>query len=251
MTYTNPMKEYTIDQVNIPFDKNWSRIAVSVSGGADSALLLYLLCQLAKEHNPKLSIHVISHIRCWKTKPWQEYDSYRIYEFISKKFNFLNWDRHVNFIAPDLEYGTTGPSLTDEYGKKVSGDNIQIRSYSEYICHKFKVQAYYNAVTRNPKNVEFEGMIERDIEETDTNKHLRIMIHMDKFAIHPFRFIEKKWIVKQYQRLNLLNLFDLTRSCEGEFENINYLNYKLGMNVPTCGNCFWCKEREWAIEQSK
>lgn len=241
------MHEYNIDGVLIPFDNNWARIAISLSGGADSALLAYLLCLLAKEHNPKLSIHVISHVRMWKTRPWQEHDSAKVYEFLVKKFPFFNWQRHINFISPDLEYGNIGPSITDEYGKQVSGDNIQIRSFSEYICHKHRVQAYYNGVTRNPKTKDFFGMAERDVDPNENNNHLRIMKHMNGYAIHPFRFIQKNWVVSQYKKLKLLDLFNLTRSCEGEFEGIDYTTYRTGDHVPLCGSCFWCKEREWAI----
>ena len=42
---------FDIDGVRIPFNTEWNNIAISVSGGADSALLAYLLCDLAKEHN--------------------------------------------------------------------------------------------------------------------------------------------------------------------------------------------------------
>jgi hypothetical protein len=245
------MFEYNIDGVKIPFDEKWSRIAVSLSGGADSALLTFLLCKIASEINPKLSIHIVSHVRCWKTKPWQSYDSRVVYEWLYKKFNYFNWYRHINFIAPELEYENTGPNLVDEYNKNVSGDNIQIRAYSEYVCHQNKIQAYYNAVTRNPKNVNFNGMQERDVDPNEHNQHLRIMKHMDGYAIHPFRFIEKDWILKQYKNLDIMDLFKLTRSCEAKFEDINYKNYRQGDYVPVCNKCFWCLEREWAIEQSK
>ena len=242
--------EFNIDGVSIPYNDKWSRIAISLSGGADSALLSYILCLQAKEVNPKLSIHVISHIRCWKTKPWQQFDSEKVYNYLSKKFNFLNWYRHVNFIAPDLEYGNTGPTIQDEYGKMVSGDNIQIRSYSEFICHYYNIDAYYNAVTRNPKTKNIEGkMTERDVDPTDDNKHLRMMPHMHGYAIHPFRFIDKSWVIKQYKRLGITDLLNITRSCEGEFEGMNYSSYRFGNKVPTCGECFWCKEREWAINE--
>jgi hypothetical protein len=91
----------------------------------------------------------------------------------------------------------------------------------------------------------------RDIDPTDDNKHLEQMMHMGKLACHPFRFVEKSWVVLQYKLLGIESLFDLTRSCEGEFKNLNYQNYTPGQYVPVCGTCFWCKEREWAIEQSK
>jgi 7-cyano-7-deazaguanine synthase in queuosine biosynthesis len=94
-------------------------------------------------------------------------------------------------------------------------------------------------------------MRERDIEPNEDNKHLERMTHMNVEVVHPFRFIDKSEVVKKYRELDLMDLFEITRSCEGEFEGIDYITYKHGQSVPTCGTCFWCKEREWAIEQSK
>jgi hypothetical protein len=241
---------YDIDEVKIPLDKKWDNIAISVSGGADSALLAYLVCTLAmRSDNP--TIHIVNHVRCWKTKPWQQHDADNVYHWLYERFNVTPFKRHINFIAPELEYGNMGPNLTDEYGKQVSGDNIQQRAYAEYICKKEDIDAYYNAVTRNPRLKLFNGMLERDIEPTEENKHLLMMKHMDVWALHPFRFTTKDWVVKQYKRMDIMDLFALTRSCEGTFQNIDYTNYVEGQEVPTCGECFWCKEREWAIEQSK
>jgi len=240
---------YDVDGVHIPFNNSWSDVAISVSGGADSALLAYLICELARETSIK--IHIINHVRMWKTRPWQQVDADIVYRWLSQKFYHTSFVRHTNFIAPELEYGNIGPSLTDEYGKAVSGDNIQQRAYAEYVCHKHNVNAYYNAVTCNPPLAEFDGMSERNLVRTDNNKHLEFMIHMDRVASHPFRFVNKSWVLKQYKRLGIEELFEQTRSCEGEFDNITYETYTPGQYVPTCGKCFWCKEREWAIEQSK
>lgn len=241
------MNSFKIDEVEIPFDNKWKQISISVSGGADSALLSYLLCDHIKKNDLEhIKIHIISHIRCWKNKPWQQYDSLKIYNWLTQNFMKLDFKRHVNFIAPDLEYGNIGPNLTDEYGKLVSGDNIQIRSYAEFVCHQNNIDAYYNGVTRNPRASSFNGMRERDIDPDDSNKHLRIMQHMDRWAIHPFRFVEKDWIYKQYKNLNLLDLWNNTRSCEGTFADLDYKNYTPYTTVPECGECFWCKERQWA-----
>jgi hypothetical protein len=231
--------------MNIPFDKEWKSVAISVSGGADSALLAYLICKKVTTQ----TVHIISHIRCWKTKPWQETDSKRVYAWLQTHFPDINFQRHVNFIAPDLEYGSQGPIITDEYGKRVSGDNAEQRGFAEYICHKHDIDCYYNGVTRNPRDSDFNGMSERDIEKTDDNKHLEFMEHMGRFAAHPFRFISKNEIVKKYKEENILELFNITRSCEGTFEWLDYRNYKAGEEVPVCGECFWCKEREWAISK--
>ena len=237
---------HNIDGVRIPFNKNWTSIAISVSGGADSALLAYLLCCLAPDN---FTINVISHTRMWKTRPWQGIDSLGVYNYLVNKFPALYFKRHTNFIAPELEYGNIGPVLKDEYGKQVSGDNIEQRAFAEYVCFQQSVDAYYNAVTRNPHNVEFEGMPSRNVDRTEDNKHLEYMIHMGKAVSHPFRFVEKDWVIKQYKRLEIESLLNITRSCEGEFEGLDYTTYIPGQHVPVCGNCFWCKERSWAIVQ--
>ena len=238
-----------IDKVSIPFDHNWKKIAISLSGGADSALLLYILSSNVVGTNTE--IFCLSNIRMWKTKPWQEYDSLKVFNWMQEKFPNIKFHRKTNLVAPELEYSNRGPLLIDEYGKNVSGDNIQIRAFAEYTCMKENIKVHFNAVTRNPKNVDFTGMPERDIDPTDENKHLVLMEHMGSLACHPFRFIEKSWIVNQYKKFKIMDLFDLTRSCEGEFEGIDYKTYTPGQFIPTCGTCFWCKEREWGIEQSK
>lgn len=243
------MQNIKIDGVDIPFDPLWKNISISLSGGADSALLAYVLCDIAKDHN--ITVHVINHIRCWKTKPWQQSDADTVFHWLYQKFYSVNFKRHTNFIAPELEYGNTGPRLIDEYNKHVSGDNIQQRSFAEYICASHDIDAYYNAVTRNPKGIDLGGMSERDIDRDDNNLHLEIMQHMGRWALHPFRFVDKSWILRQYRSYKIMDLFDITRSCEGTFEEINFKNYSSGQFVPICGKCFWCREREWAIEQSK
>jgi 7-cyano-7-deazaguanine synthase in queuosine biosynthesis len=246
------MEFFRVDNLSVPFNSNWNNVAISLSGGADSTLLAFLICnEIIQKNLNHITVHIISHKRCWKTKPWQEYDSLKIYNWLSRHFSKVNFQRHTNFIAPDLEYAHTGPSITDEYRKTVSGDNIQIRAFAEYICHVHNIDAYYNAVTRNPKNVSFTGMPERDIEPNESNQHLAIMKHMGRWAVHPFRFVEKSWIIKQYYKLEIEDLLHATRSCEGEIPGIDFQSYTPYQYVPVCGECFWCKEREWAIEQNK
>lgn len=242
------MKNFEVDGVSVPFDPDWKNIAISLSGGADSALLTFLICNQIKDFST--TVHIINHVRCWKTKPWQQHDAESVIAWMSKRFSNICFVRHTNFISPELEYANIGPSLVDEYGKQVSGDNIEQRAYAEYVCYKNHVDAYYNAVTRNPRSENFNGMKERDIEKNSLNTHLEVMSHMGKWALHPFRFVEKSWIIKQYYNLDLLDLLSLTRSCEGTFENLDYRNYIPGQMVPVCNECFWCKERKWAIEQN-
>lgn len=239
------MNFHKLDGVQIPFDSTWKRIGIAVSGGADSAMLAFLICELAKGYGTE--VHIVNHVRCWKNKPWQQHDADKVIAWLSSRFPMIRFERHTNFIAPELEYANTGPSLVDEYGKHVSGDNIQQRAYAEYICNKHDIAAYYNAVTRNPQDVDLGGMKERDITRTEDTAHLEVMQHMGRWALHPFRFVDKSWVLAQYKSYGIMDLFEITRSCEGTFEGLDYTNYEPGQEVPTCGQCFWCKEREWAI----
>ncbi len=235
--------------VDIPLDTKWKAVAISVSGGADSALLAFLVCdQIQKLQAEHIKVHIISHTRCWKTKPWQQYDSLKVYNWLIQYFKKINFQRHVNFVPPDLEWGDKGPTITDEYGHLVSGDNVELRSFAEYICFHNNIDAYYNGVTRNPRDVDFKGMPTRDIERTEDNLKMEKTMHMGRWSLHPFRFVEKSWIIKKYYELGLEDLLNTTRSCEGTFKDLDYTNYKPYQYVPTCGECFWCKERNWAIE---
>lgn len=253
------MDSFTVNGLEIPFDKTWKSIAISLSGGADSALLAYLLCDhIRRNEIEPFRVHVISHTRMWKTKPWQEHDSVAIFRWLLNEFTHITFERHTNFIAPDLEWGNKGPTITDEYGKLVSGDIAELRSFAEYVCFHNKVDAYYNAVTKNPEHLSHLGMPNRNIEPTEENQHLLLMDHMGFKACHPFRFTTKDWVVRTYMDLGILELFSMTRSCEGDnttrpevFMDLDYRTYKPGTPVPVCGRCFWCRERNWAIEQSK
>lgn len=231
----------------VAFDPQWKSLAISLSGGADSALLCYILAHLATKHGLKnIKIHAISHIRCWKTRPWQEYDSLRVYNWLSNKFQDINFIRHINFIPPELEWADRGPIIND-----LSGDIIEIQSFAEYICTKYNIDVYFNAVTRNPKVFLEKSMSKRDIDPTGLNDHLQIMNHLGKIAVHPFRFVDKSVVLGLYKKLMIMDLFEITRSCEGEFQDLNYKNYRQGQIVPVCNKCFWCKEREWAVEITK
>jgi hypothetical protein len=246
-----------MDKVTIPFETTWTSVGIGLSGGADSALLTYLICDTVVEHQMQnFKIHVINHIRCWKTKPWQRYDALGVYDWLKNRFPTIEFELHTNFIAPELEWGNKGPTLVDEYGKTVSGDNIEARAFAEYVCVTNKVDAFFNGVTRNPRDVEFKGMQPRNVEPSEDNKHLEIMEHMGFLACHPFRFIEKSWVIAQYRELDLLDLFHITRSCEGDnstrpevFMGLDYTTYQPNQPVPICGRCFWCRERRWALEQ--
>ncbi|NBP55987.1 hypothetical protein EBU71_05535 [bacterium] len=218
----------------------WTKIGISISGGADSALLSYLICS-----STTAEIHFTNQIRLWKTRPWQEYVADQVIDWFKTRFK-NKFFVHRNLIPPELEWADKGPNIIDEYGKLKSGNQIILRSHNEYIAHKYKLDALYGGINQNP-DIEIQGALE------DRNQgHIPPYFLHDGVAIcHPFVNTKKDWIINQYYKNDILDLLKITRSCEGEFEGINYKTYLPGQNIPICENCFWCKERSWAIEQSK
>jgi hypothetical protein len=226
--------------MDLYLNNNWKRIGISISGGADSALLSFLICS-----NTTAEIHFTNQIRMWKTRPWQEHVSNQVIDWFKNRFPNTFYV-HKNLIPPELEWGDKGPTTVDEYGKLKSGNQIILRSHNEYIANKYKLDALYGGINKNP-DVKFEGALD------DRNEgHIPpYFIHGGVAICHPFVYTRKDWIIRQYYEYGIEDLLNLTRSCEGEFEGIDYTNYIPGQYIPTCGKCFWCKEREWAIEQSK
>jgi hypothetical protein len=240
-----------INELTYPFDNNWDKIAISISGGSDSALLTYILCNHIIETKLSTEVHLIHNIRCWKNRPWQKHVADNVINYLTNKFSSIKFITHYNFVPPDFEHGNKGKTIVDEYGKLVSGDTIELRAFAEYTCFNYNIPAYFNAVTKNP-DIELSGeMTARNIVPDSETFRLMIMKHLDVIACHPFRFIDKSWIMSTYKLLELNELLALTRSCEGDFVNITYKNYTPGQYVPLCHNCFWCKERAWGIEKSK
>jgi hypothetical protein len=221
--------------MDIGIDKTWKRIGISLSGGADSALLAYLILK-----ETDADIYFTTQIRMWKTRPWQRYIAQDVVKWFRNQFP--NCIEHIEgFIPPELEEPAS-PLITDEYGAQKSGNRIILRSHNEFIAHTHKLDAWFAAVNKNP-NIDIPGALEER-----NNGVLPIqMMHMGVDIRHPFVYTMKDWIIKKYYEHNIKDLLELTRSCEGEFDGLNYTTYMPGQVVPVCGRCFWCKEREWAI----
>jgi hypothetical protein len=227
-----------IDGVEIPLNKDWQRIGISLSGGADSALLAYFIME-----NTSADIYFTTQIRMWKTRPWQEYVARDVVHWFRRRYQ--NRIEHLtNLVPPEMEEPNT-TYITDEYGKLKPGNRIILRAYNEYVVHKYKLNAWYAGVNLNPQEPLEGAPVDRN-----TAIISPVLIHMGIPVHHPFVNVQKDWIVRRYIENNINDLFNITRSCEGEFKNLNYTNYTPYQTVPTCGTCFWCLEREWGIKHA-
>lgn len=247
---TTDVKLHRINGLDIPFSPSWKNVGINLSGGADSACLAMLLAKIITDNNYNCKIHVITFIRCWQTRPWQEPIGHDVYNKLKNMYPNVFAGRYENYIPPELEWGVSGPIIDGR-----SGDQIEGSSFNSYVSYKYKFDATFNATSKNPVAPGFENrMLQRD--KDPENGVITDLIYESKgaFFCHPFRFVQKNWIVAQFYLLNAVDLYSVTRSCEGDINDGNAINkviptlesYTPGMDVPTCGVCFWCLERAWA-----
>lgn len=241
----------------IPLCSFWKNIAVNVSGGADSALLVLTLAKIIKEKNFNCKIHFISFVRYWETKPWAPFISQEVYNKIKSMFPDIIENRIESFIPTELEEYYSGRNLY----KGESGDRIIVNAFNKFVNYKYKFDAVYNATTLNPKDKNIgivNGVNKRPIDrEIEFFNNLYSVYNKDEnfLFFHPFRYIDKRYVIEGYYKNNWIEVLNITRSCEGDkntnptlFQSYLEYNHKIS-KLPVCSKCFWCKEREWAIKE--
>jgi hypothetical protein len=249
---------FRVDGLDIPFNLQWRKIGINLSGGADSALLLTVLCKIIADNKIDCDVHAISHVRCWDSRPWQGPIALDVYNKFVADYPTIKFERHTNYIPPELEWGVLGPITTDDKGRQRSGDQIAVGSFNKYIMFKEKFDSVFNATSANPAGSNWiGGMKDREKPASEGTLEDLVMIKKQHSMCHPFRFVDKSWIVRQYHKLGKLDLYNMTRSCEGDLGNKdikavvpNLESYDPALHtidkLPKCGECWWCKEREWA-----
>lgn len=254
---TDDITLHRINGLDIPFSNSWKRVAANLSGGADSACLTFLLCKIIQDNNFDCKVDVITHIRCWNTRPWQEPISQIVFDKLKSMFPNIIENRHTNFIAPDIEDGAAGKIIMSK-GRLRSGDQIQVDEFNSFCLHRFKFDAIFNATTHNPYALEIEGEpISRRIDRNKVKgSQLVLKREIAGLIFLPFLLVDKSWILSQYYLFKIQDLYESTRSCEGDINDANLSkfvptlkDYITGQHVPTCGKCYWCIERSWAETQ--
>jgi len=172
-------------------------LGLYLSGGADSALLLYT------QQNPVVCLTVASEERKHNVSA-----SEAVVEWV-KQNSAVNILEHHIVIAEKEEYRR-------EYRK----------FNREMLEQKHDIRYWQSGKTRNPDiNLAFHHLRKAD-RDTDLKE-------WGAGQYNPFYNLNKKDIFQLYLQNNILDLWDLTVSCE--------------YSLPPCEGCWWCSERNWAV----
>lgn len=197
-------------------------IGIRVSGGTDSALLLYFVMLFSKH-----PIHI---------------------------FSFANQEKHLINPMKAIQVISKCAELTGNYNFEHHIDYAAVetkenpyRAPIRYV-ENGTIQHIYTGITKNPPYNVTSRFFGKYISEENSEDHERSPIvkrdTMFGLFYRPWTNIDKREIANIYQKYDLLdNLFPLTRSCEWKNEEYH------GENPGTshCGKCWWCQERYWGF----
>lgn len=253
-------KDYDIfnkNGVSFLWNKKWNSIGINLSGGADSACLTYIIAEYITKNNLDCKIYPINFIRCWNTRPWQYDVAIRVYDKLKSMFPNIIQQRLQTYAPPEIENSQIGKSIVLKNGKKVSGEQIIVESFNNYCAYHYNLSTIFDATSANPPNAGELRIKERDLDLDKMNFEEMFHFKEDKFySYRPFLYIRKDFIYNVYKTCDIMDLYNTTMSCEGDFTKPKIIDQCLTLDdyTPTqtilpCGKCWWCWERKWAEDE--
>jgi hypothetical protein len=249
-----------INGLPIYFNEDDDNISVDLSAGADSTMLFYILATIITTLKVKPKIVVLTMIRFWETKPSIEDNVTVILDYFKEKFPNLDIIRELCFVPPSLESTPMKDITFDNNNKSKFEPHIMegadaavyaIDNFNRYIREKYKIKRSYGGTTTNPDIIWTDDSAGPEFRKKRMlSDHDLRMYSMDWPRQDPFLYVQKNWIMAQYENFNITDLRDLTRSCSTIPTVLNTVHGKDNWHVIgseyVCGVCFFCNERNWA-----
>lgn len=215
----------------IPLSSKWHTLGIQVSGGLDSALLLYLTAKIIKQRNLNIKIQPIVIDLLVKVD-----NDVTTTNVINKVRDLLS----VDFIKDKLTY-TIPEELSTIRRSNIGFIDGVIRNLIDTDI----ISAEFNANTKNPPAEIRQNFINDDYYRLK-NRDSRTSVYNAELSMSPFALIDKQDIVNLYIKENILDqLSPLTISCNENTRDIEANN----LPVP-CGQCWWCQERRWGFSSN-
>jgi 7-cyano-7-deazaguanine synthase in queuosine biosynthesis len=191
-------------------------VGLAFSGGADSAILLYLLLSNTTE-----TVHA--------------------YSFLTAKKRHINEPVTERVLKKCVEL--TGNNNVQHHKKYIDVQTPAIiHSAMMEVIHEDSLTVMYTGMTKFPPDSVTEQLegFKNDIDQylidqRGPNK-IRSTYFSNKFY-RPFINLDRRDVKKIYEDTGVeKDIFPLTRSCETITSPLKH-----------CGRCFWCQERQWGF----
>jgi len=200
-------KDNFIKQVDIKLPEGKQRIGVMLSGGADSAALLYLLC--LERRMDKSSQEIVPFTVARPDGAWDYVKP--IVEWVRNKLELTieQLPDPIKVGDPTVHHSQQGRTGEYEARSKHSIEHIFYGSQAHPDRVLIELPGEYPS---RPASVELPG------------------------TTCPFALVDKRHTLSLYDIFDVWPLIELTHSCTALTEG-------------RCGECYNCKEREWALSQ--
>jgi 7-cyano-7-deazaguanine synthase in queuosine biosynthesis len=228
------------------------KVLISLSGGLDSAALLYLICY----HFPDTEI--VPYTGQDVTAPMDYECAKDILQYMRETFPTVNirdhdvykfdiWDEEWRQLARermDKETTTTSDGTVIPKFTVLSGlvKVLMLRKNTERLRKQYPDHWILTGMTANPPVEEqhkynFYDVAERRRDRRDNNPFM-VMVKL----YQPLMNVDKKFVAGVYKDHKLMDtLYPFTSSCVGSERDTEYF-------TKGCGKCFWCNEKKWAFE---
>jgi 7-cyano-7-deazaguanine synthase in queuosine biosynthesis len=198
-------------------------VGIMLSGGVDSAILLYYLMKYTTD-----TIHIYTTGSNLKFRR-NSIIAPRVVEKCIELTGNNNVVHHIHY-----DESATDTSMIDAPQEDID---------------KQKINIVYDGTTMNPPDdiaSKFTPAIDFDYTRKDSADN--VMTYRDDKFYMPWANTDKKGIARMYRDENLIeSLLPITRSCEYD-PTCEYFDNVKDPGLEHCGECWWCKEREWGFK---
>ena len=220
--------DYGTLEATIP--DNQKGVGVAISGGMDSATLLYMLCRQIRDR--QLDIPVYCYIVAYDYDRGSLYNGGLVVKHMRKEFPDVKI--HAQMFVTAEAIG----NMKAQFAGAMFHETLR---KNKWTGTEFRL---WFGLTSNPQDDSFkfetpkEWYVTPDSARQPGNIDLKAKPRYGIGACHPFVLVDKRVIVQAVWKMGLWYCFDtITNSCT------NIKQYD-------CGSCWWCQERAWATKIS-
>jgi hypothetical protein len=217
-------------------------VGIGVSGGADSAILLYILMKYTTKH-----IHIYN-MMANKRRPVLENNFDIVVKKCSELTNNTNYTVHKNYVDPDESAEFYIKMLTDALDNEVHIVYLGLTKFpprKEYLSWPVTQQPDWHNEFRSEDEQRRVFGFKIPLDNTTDFRSVPLTMNgepidkleLDERAYIPLFNHNKRDVAKLYRFFDVEStLLPVTRSCENDRH--------LGSH---CQKCWWCYERNWGF----
>lgn len=210
------------DTIEIAIPTNVKNVGIKLSGGADSAIVCYMLAKHVVEERPDVSIYAITSNA--EGKEYQVEFAKRVMAKVSELTGVMFAGHFTNLARTDNSENYT-----------VDQDKLTASIYDKQI-----IEMHFAGITANPTPSEAPELYNdlSAMPSDDRSKQIEKRPYQNGQSYRPLINTDKRGVAELYRNLGVIDsLFPVTRSCEAFTTNFS----------KHCGKCWFCRERYWGF----